>query len=87
MTKKTGDEGIDEILKMNIPPEDKAHFIGDLAKHRGKCMDEDAIRIKQLETVVQEAEETIRILVGYKVRYKASMLGSLVTWLNRWAKS
>jgi hypothetical protein len=86
-TEAEKDKGIDEIMKMNIPPEDKVHYIADLAKHRGKCMDEDAIRIHQLETTVQAAEETIKILVGYKVRYNSSMLGGLATWLNNWAKS
>ena len=91
-TEQDKDKGIDEIMKMNIPPDDKAHFIADLAKHRGRCMDKDAITIQEACTIVKRQKQTI---ARYETEHKAlvmrlqnrSPISNLISWLNDWAKS
>jgi len=84
-TEQDKDEGIDEIVKMNIPPEDKVHYIADLAKHRGKCMDQDAIRIHKLELTVQEFQRQVAELLV--VLHTRSPWDNFKIWLNGWARS
>jgi hypothetical protein len=85
MSEAEKDKGIDEIMKMNIPPEDKVHFIADLCKHRGKCMDEDAIIMKsQNDTIRDQLNLIKRMNSQLHVR---SPWDNFKIWMNGWAKS
>lgn len=85
MTEAEKDPGIDDIVKMNIPPEDKVHYIADLAKHRGKCMDADAIAIIEQAKIIKQQLRTIDMLRRQlEVR---SPWDNLKIWINGWAKS
>ncbi len=95
-TEADKDKGIDEILHMNIPDKDKAHFIGDLCKHRGKCMDQDAKTIEALKAGVEGYRESNQLYMSVVNDLKRhitklennnmTMSTRLITWLNNWAK-
>jgi hypothetical protein len=85
MTEAEKDPGIDDIVKMNIPPEDKVHFIADLAKHRGKCMDHDAIEIKKAVTIIKQQIRQIEML-RHKLKVR-SPWDNFKIWMNGWANS
>jgi hypothetical protein len=84
------DKGIDEILHMNIPDKDKAHFIGDLCKHRGKCMDEDREMIDSLKAGIEAYSKSNahlrEALVSYKRRHDNRLANRILMALNNWAK-
>ena len=84
-TEADKDAGIDEIMKMNIPPDHKVHYIADLCKHRGKCMDIDAIAIKeQADIIVAQLKKLKQQQYQLQVR---SPWDHFKIWLNGWARS
>jgi len=90
MTNK--DEGVEDILKLNVPSDHKVTYLAELCRHRGKCMDQDAIRtheqeqtIKRHEQTIWQATEIIEQLDAIKTH--RSICGMFTTWLNTWAKS
>jgi hypothetical protein len=86
MTTETDkDPGIDEIVKMNIPPEDKVHYIADLCKHRGRMMDQDLATIKEQAITMGIQLNTILFLRQQLI--VRSPWDHFKIWMNGWAKS
>jgi hypothetical protein len=84
-TEQDKDPGIDDIMKANIPPEDKVIYIADLCKHRGKCMDADAETIKMHQETIRQATAIIdRMRLELVCR---SPWDHFKIWMNGWAKS
>jgi hypothetical protein len=86
-TEQDKDPGIDEIMHMNIPPEDKVHYIADLAKHRGKCMDEDAIKLETLDLANRSLVAEAKLLRKWAYDLQRSPWDQFKMWLNGWARS
>ncbi len=84
-TEQDKDPGIDEIMQANIPDKDKAHFIADLAKHRGRCMDADADTMTNQVQLLAEQHAEITLL--RRQLSTRSPWDNFKIWLQRWAKS
>jgi len=85
MSEAAKDPGIDEIAQMNIPDKDKVHYIADLAKHRGRCMDEDGKTILGLKQDLIERDA--EILALRQLMITRSPWDNFKIWINGWAKS